>query len=206
MQATTAATMRGAGRAGVGGRLRDQRHHVLGEPARSGGGGDRAVGESTGEAQHVRRQRADQHRRRRHVADVEPADHRQPVAAHVGRLAAEQRQQRLEVLAHELGRALVRHAQSAFDDMRVRHADAERQPAAERGLRRQRLGRQRLTGGATRPGTSAVPISIRGASRAATAMATNGSSPIAWCVQTIGNPSASARRMRSTTTSSEPIA
>ena len=119
MQATTAETMRGGGRPASEAAFVIDGHDPFGEPAWARGRSDRPIRQPPGELEHVRSQCAEQHDRRRHVADVEPADHREPATADVGRLAAQQRQQRLEVLPHELGGTLVRHAQSAFDHVRV---------------------------------------------------------------------------------------
>ena len=87
--------------------------------------GDHAVGETAGETQHLRLKGAEQDRGPLDITEVEATDHRQPLPAHLGWLAAEQGEQRLEVLAHELDRALIGQAEPALHDVRVGHADAE---------------------------------------------------------------------------------
>ncbi|MCX5738209.1 MAG: hypothetical protein NTZ61_06885 [Proteobacteria bacterium] len=123
--------------------LVDRRHRVIGERLRAGHPGGGAIGESSRDFQHLRTERRNDHRQRRPTRTVQRAIHAVQVALERDRLALRERHQHFEVLAHLLGRLRVRKPEHVLDHDLVREPNAEHEAALARGLRGQRLLRDR---------------------------------------------------------------
>ena len=124
--------------------LRDARDHVVADRPLVGHPEDGPGGVLTGDAQHHGRERGDEDRHLDGIGHVHRAVHPVLVVLDVDRARPRERLvQHLEVVPHEVGRALVREAELTLDDPVVRRPEAEREPAAARHLRGQRLLRHR---------------------------------------------------------------
>ena len=118
--------------------------HVVADRALVGHPEDRARRQLARDAQHHRRERGEEDRRRGDVGDVERVVHAVVVVLDVDRARAGERGvQHLEVVAHEARGPLVRQAEHVGDDPVVRRTEAEREAAFAHRLVRQRLLRHR---------------------------------------------------------------
>ena len=111
------------------GRSRDGRDHVVADGGGPGHPQHRPVGLLSGQVQHQRRQRGQQHRHPARPGRGQADVRAQRAAIDVDRGTVQQRQQDRQVFAHVPGGPVEAVPVHVLDDDLVRQADAEHQPA-----------------------------------------------------------------------------
>ncbi len=161
--------------------------------------------DTTGEREHAGLQRREQQRRRGRARKREPRVRGHGLAVDVDGTVAQQRPERVEVLAHVTRRAVVRQPVRLLDGHAVREPDPEHQPRSGRGVDRERLRRQRhrmpRVGGDHRRAELHPAARVR-VSRPTRARTVSASNPKLCGSHTDENPRPATSTMRATVSSS----